>query len=263
MSTAPPFHPGLAITISPVELAFEYGAGVFGPQPELRMLDAIRPSLLDPHCDGPDPVYGIAMNFGRNTERSELEQRMLLFGAVVYASGTLGAEPVRSQGHVHAPSPYSGWSAPEVFEIWSGAAIIYGQQSDGDTPGRCVAVYAKPGEKVVMPPGWAHCVINADPRRRMAFGALCDRQYGFDYKGVRAHGGLAWFPLVGTSREIGWQPNPRYAPSRLQQHDARTYPELGLSASMTLYEQFVRDPESVMFVSNPQRASDVWPNLMP
>jgi len=97
----------------------------------------------------------------------------------------------------------------------------------------------------------------------MAFGALCDRQYGFDYKGVRAHGGLAWFPLVGTSREIGWQPNPRYAPSRLQQHDARTYPELGLSASMTLYEQFVRDPESVMFVSNPQRASDVWPNLMP
>ena len=28
----------------------------------------------------------------------------------------------------------------------------------------------------------------------MSFGAWCDRQYGFDYRGVRAHRGLAWFP---------------------------------------------------------------------
>jgi glucose-6-phosphate isomerase len=263
MSNAAEFDPGLAITVSPDELAFEYGPRVFGPRPEFRYLDAIRPSLLNPDCDGPDPVYGIAMDFGRDAERSELERRMLLFGAVVYSSGTLGAEPVRSQGHVHAPSPHSGWSAPEVFEIWSGSAIVYGQQSDSEVPGRCVAVYAKPGDKVVMPPGWAHCVINADPQRRMTFAALCDRQYGFDYKGVRARGGLAWFPLVGRAGEIRWQPNPRYAASRLEQHDARTYPELGVSASMALYEQFVCDPESLMFVSDPQRVRNAWPDLIP
>lgn len=112
MSSAPEFDPGLAITVAPDELAFEHGPGVFGPRPELRTLDAIRPSLLNPRGEGPDPVYGIAMDFGRNTERSELEQLMLLFGAVVYAAGTLGAEPVRSQGHVHAASPHSGWSRP-------------------------------------------------------------------------------------------------------------------------------------------------------
>ncbi|MGC8625371.1 MAG: glucose-6-phosphate isomerase family protein, partial [Phycisphaerae bacterium] len=181
MSLSLEYNPDLPIRLSETSLAFEYGPGVFGPEPEMRSLDAIRPSLRDPQCSGPDPVYGIAMDIGRLVDRPLLNQRMLLFGAVVYAAGALGLEPVRSQGHVHAIAPHSGWSPPEIFEIWHGKAIIYAQQRAQDDPGRCVAVVAKAGEKVVVPPGWAHCVINADPTGRMAFGAWCDRQYGFDY----------------------------------------------------------------------------------
>src|SRR6202167_5312917 len=84
-----------------------------------------------------------------------------LFGVVVYASGRLGDEPVRSQGHIHAIAPHCGWSTPEVFEIWEGRAIVYAQESAEDDPGRCFAVTAGPGDKVVVPPGWAHAVINA------------------------------------------------------------------------------------------------------
>src|ERR1700722_17425411 len=46
-----------------------------------------------------------------------------------------------------------------------------------------------------MPLAWAHFVVNADPRSRLIVGAWCDRQYGFDYSQMRAHHGLAWFPL--------------------------------------------------------------------
>ena len=35
---------------------------------------------------------------------------IIVFGAVTYASGKLGDEPVRSQGHVHRVSSHSGWS---------------------------------------------------------------------------------------------------------------------------------------------------------
>jgi len=257
------FDPGLPLSLSETSLAFEYGPGVFGPEHEMRRLDAIRPSLLDPQCSGPDPVYGIAMDVGRESEREMLTERMLLFGAVVYAAGRLGAEPVRSQGHVHAIAPHSGWSPPEVFEIWSGKAIIYAQQWADDAPGRCIAVEAGPGDQVVVPPGWAHCVINADPGSEMSFGAWCDRQYGFDYTGVRAHRGLAWFPLLTASGGIEWQRNPHYSQSTLEQHGPRAYPELGLDAGRSLYRQFVDDPESVMFVAEPQRAAAVWPAFVP
>jgi glucose-6-phosphate isomerase len=203
------------------------------------------------------------MDIGGEVDRSLLEQRMLLFGAVVYAGGSLGSEPVRSQGHVHAVAPHSGWSPPEIFEIWTGTAIVYAQERAEDDPGRCIAVVAHPGDQVVVPPGWAHCVINADSHRRMAFGAWCDRQYGFDYTGVRDHHGMAWFPRLTAWGEIGWEPNPLYSPSKLEHHKPHIYTELGLDASRSLYRQFVDDPDSVMFVADPKRAADLWQSFSP
>lgn len=260
--TAAHFDPGFAIRLEADHLGFQYGAGVFGPGPELRRLDDIRPSLLDPHCAGPDPVYGIAMDVGKTEDAPELRRRFLLFGAVVYASGRLGDEPVRSQGHVHAVAPHCGWSTPELFEIWEGRAIIYAQQSAGDNPGRCIAVEAGPGDHVVVPPGWAHAVINASESERMVFGALCERQYGFIYDEVRAHGGLAWFPLLREGR-MEWQANARYTPSRLSIRAARHYPELGVQPGVPIYRQFEKDPELLQWVSEPARAASLWNTLEP
>jgi glucose-6-phosphate isomerase len=115
------FDPGLEIEACEDPLGFTYGVDVVGPEPELRRLDTIRASLRDPDCKGPDPVYAIAMDVARRADRQALERRMLLFGVVTYAAGRLGREPVRSQGHVHRASLHSGWSPPELYEIWDGA----------------------------------------------------------------------------------------------------------------------------------------------
>lgn len=243
-------------------MGFRYGAGVFGPKPEYRTLQAIRPSLRDPNCEGPDPVYAIAMDVGRKEDADELKKRMLLFGIVMYAGGRLGDEPVRSQGHVHAISSHSGWSAPELFEIWEGNAIIYAQENRGDDPGRCFAIEASPGDKVVMPPAWSHYVVNADSHLPLIFGAWCDRQYGFDYAAMRAHHGLAWFPTFADD-EIHWLPNPNYSSSILRNRKARTYPELKLLSDRPIYENLRCDPESIQWVSEPARFQELWRHFEP
>lgn len=260
--TALHFDSGLGVTLRAGELAFDYAPEVIGPIPEMRRLDAIRASLRDPECDGPDPVYGIAMDVCRRADVEDLERRYLLFGVVAYAAGRLGDEPVRSQGHIHAPAPHSGWSTPELFEIWEGCAIVYAQEFTEDTPGRCIAVEAGPGDQVVVPPGWAHCVINADEASRMVFGALCERQYGFLYEGVRAHGGLAWFPLLRKGR-IEWQANSKYGKSELEVRGPRSYPELGLNADVSIYRQYLADPEAVQWISEPARMAKLWKSLEP
>lgn len=258
----PNFHPGFDIRTRADSLSFDYGEGVFGPQPELRRLDDVRKSLRDPECSGPDPVYGIAMDIGEHADAEQLQRRYLLFGAVVYASGRLGEEPVRSQGHVHAVAPHCGWSTPELFEIWQGRAIVYAQEFTADHPGRCIAVEAGPGEHVVVPPGWAHCVINAGETERMVFGALCERQYGFVYDGVRAHGGLAWFPLLREGA-IAWQANPRCESTALSVRTARSYPELGIQSRVPIYRQFQQDPDRLQWVSEPARVASLWKTLEP
>lgn len=256
------FEPGLDIRLRADSLAFDFGEGVFGPPSEMRKLDDIRRSLLDPNCTGPDPVYGIAMDVGKTNDAAELRKRFLLFGVVAYASGHLGEEPVRSQGHVHGVASHCGWSTPELFEIWEGQAIVYAQESVGDDPGRCIAVKAGPGDKVVVPPNWAHFVANANSAERMVFGALCERQYSFVYEGVRAHGGLAWFPVFHHGR-IEWKPNSRYLPSDLKEHGPRSYPELGLDAKTPIYRQFQADPERVQWISEPAQVAEVWPAFEP
>jgi glucose-6-phosphate isomerase len=149
-----------------------------------------------------------------------------------------------------------------LFEIWEGKAVVYAQEFALDQPGHCVAIEAGPGDQVVVPPGWAHCVVNASEDERMVFGALCERQYGFVYDGVRAHGGLAWFPLLRAGR-IEWKANPQYQTSSLQVRGPRAYPELGLDAKTPIYRQYETNPESVQWISEPARMAALWPSLEP
>lgn len=258
-----PFDYKLGVHYRPEDMRFRYDEDVFGPEPEFRRLDSIRRSLRDPDCSGPDVVYSIVMDVGRKEHSDELKRRMLLFGVVAYAAGRLGEEPVRSQGHIHASAPHCGWSTPELFEIWEGHAVIYAQQTAEDDPGKCFAVEAGPGDHVVVPPGWAHAVINADPQKTMVFGAWCDRQYGFVYDQVRAHHGLAWFPLLTPHGELRWEANPAYRSSELVVRKARQYPELGVSSQLPIYEQFARNSESMQWVSEPTRYAELWPNFEP
>lgn len=258
-----PFDPGLEVIPTENPLGFRYGAGCFGPEPEIRRLDSIRASLMDPGCDGPEEVYAIAMDVGRAEHRQALESRMLLYGVVTYARGRLGREPIRSQGHVHRVSPHCGWSTPEVYEIWRGRAVIYMQERAEDSPGRCFAVEAGPDDVVIVPPGWAHATVSADPASPLTFGAFCDRQYGFEYAGVRAHGGLAWFPVLDEEGGLLWEHNPRYAYSPLLQKAPRFYGELGLQQGVSLYAQFAQEPDRFLFVSEPVRRRETWRGFTP
>ena len=257
------FDPGLKIEIHRQPLGFAFGPQVFGPQPEYRSLDSIRQSLRDPACTGPDPVYAIAMDVGKMLHREELKQRMLLFGAVTYAAGRLGMEPVRSQGHIHRVSAHSGWSPPEIYEIWAGRAIVYMQEFVADNPGRCYAVIAGPGDVVVVPPAWAHATLSASADEPLTFGAWCDREYGFEYDGIRKRHGLAWYALVGTNGQLEWHRNPNYLSSQLIVGPPRDYREVGLKKGLPIYTQFENNPSSIQWVSAPSAVAEVWPGFTP
>lgn len=257
------FDPGFGITPTYDPLGFAYGEGVFGPQPELRTLDSIRPSLQDPACKGPEVVYAISMDTGREQDRAAMLERNLLFGAVTYSKGLLGREPVRSQGHIHAVSPSCNASTCEVYEIWSGAAYIYMQELSGDDPGRCYAIYAGPGDVVIVPPGWVHATIVGDVSQNLTFGAWCVRDFGFDYDDVRAHDGIAWFPQVDEGGKTSFIPNAHYRTGGIEVRGPQSYEHFGIEAGKPIYQQFVEDPDRFLFVSKPATAAALWKHFEP
>lgn len=257
------FDSGLPITPHLSGVGFIYGEGVFGPKPENRLLDDIRNSLMEPSCEGPEIVYSIAMDVGKNKDKELLHRMHLLFGVVTYAAGKLGKEPVRSQGHIHKISTYSGWSTPEVYEIWSGKAIIYMQEKAEDDPGRCYAVMAGPGDVVVVPPYWVHATISIDSEAPLTFGAWCDRDYGFVYDEVRRHNGIAWFPVYNEDGCLEWLPNPHYKSSLITIKAPGDYSSLGIRKDKSIYETFEDKPDTFSYVPQPQLKEDIWLNFEP
>lgn len=256
------FNPGLDIQFTSNPLGFKYGEHVFGPVVEERSLDDIRMSLREKEATGPEIVYSIAMDVGKVAHKSLLEEKMLLFGVVTYASGQIGDEPVRSQGHIHRISGHSQWSPPEIYEIWSGEAIIYMQEKAENDPGKCYAVRAKVGDVVIVPPYWAHATISANPNEALTFGAWCDREYGFEYDEVRARKGLAWYPLLKENNLI-WEKNPHYVTEELIQKEPEDYSYLGLKKGIPIYQQFEENPALFQFVSKPYLKEKEWQHFIP
>lgn len=257
------FDPGFAIEPLSVDEGFRLGPDCFHRGLELRKLDSLRKSLRDPACSGPENVYAIMMDVGRKCDEEALKQRMLLFGVVTYAAGQLGREPIRSQGHIHWVSAHCGWSTPEVYEIWTGRAVIYMQERGEDQPGRCYAVEAGPGDVVIVPPAWVHATISADPRQPLTFGAWCDRDYGFEYDAVRRHGGIAWFPLIGGDGHLTWEPNPAYQTNELIIKGPGDYAAFGLEKGKPIYRQCSENPDRFLFVSDPGRVAPLWEHFEP
>jgi glucose-6-phosphate isomerase len=256
------FYPGLDIGVKHKPMDFIYGENVIGPKPEIRYLDDIRASLSDSDCNGPSQVYCIAMDVAKKEDHEDLMARNLLYGVVIYAAGQLGNEPIRSQGHIHAVSKSCNSSTCEVYEIWAGEAYIYMQESGEDNPGRCYAVYAKAGEVVIVLPGWVHATVNANVDKSMVFGAWCVRDYGFDYRAVKAHHGIAYFPKVQKDKII-WEENPSYKNGSLAVKNARTYEDFGLIPGRPIYEQYQKNHNLFEFVTNPAGKDSQWEQYQP
>ncbi|SFZ93551.1 glucose-6-phosphate isomerase [Flaviramulus basaltis] len=258
------FKSGLNIISQTSPLGFKYGEDCFGPEIENRKLKDIRKSLMDINCDGPDIVYSIAMDVGKKEHYQKLKEQHLLFGIVTYAKGKLGKEPIRSQGHIHKKSTYGqGWSTPEVYQIWSGKAVIYMQEYADDNPGKCYAVFAEVGDIIIVPPEWAHATISADVETPLTFGAWCDLEYGFEYDKIRAHNGLAWFPLILDTGELTWVGNDNYEKSTLIIKSPNNYDEFGIEEKKSIYKQYEENNDLFLFVPKPYLKKEIWRNFIP
>jgi glucose-6-phosphate isomerase, archaeal len=132
-----------------------------------------------------------------------------------------------------------------------------------DDPGRCFAVTAERGDVVVVPPGWAHATLSVAPDLPLTFAAWCDREYGFEYEGVRAHGGLAWHTLLDDDGRLEWRPNARFLPRELSIGPPHDYRELGLEKGTPIYVQFEKHPAALQWVSDPRLLAKEWTGFTP
>lgn len=244
---------GMGIELDLDDLSFRFGREMRSVPDERRRLDAVRASLREPECRGPDLLYTIYMDFARQADYPRIIEDGLLYGGVIYAAGAMGREFVRSQGHRHTCNEH-GVSYPEVYEFWHGRGLIYMQKEADPVVTDCRVMEVGPGDVFIVPPGWVHLTVNIGDEP-LAFGAWCARGQGFDYGPVRELQGAAWYFLADGTRER----NPRYreAPEPIVE-SPRDYNAFGLVQQKPIYQQYLEKPERLRFMSHPHEFMDEW-----
>jgi glucose-6-phosphate isomerase len=215
------------------------------PTPQERDVEEMRPVLAIPECPCSGTLYFMYRDLARSEEdRAWLSSQGLRYDVTRIPPLTLCGEFVKTKGHYHPPNP-SRVGYPEVYEVLSGEAHYLLQDREIED---VVLIYAREGEKVIIPPEYGHVTINASSRT-LWMANLVSTRFSSNYSLYEERHGAAYYMMLGE--EVVHNPHyPSVPPlrARLPSHSTA----LGMVEGVTLY-QLVEGREDLSFLNRPER----------
>jgi len=124
--------------------------------PSVRMFSQLVPVLRRP-----DMLKGDGVAYYMYRDLPPLEGSWARFDVTVIPPWRVGDELAKTKGHYHS-SPAGKPPYPEIYQVHGGEALYLLQRS-GRSPSEImdfIAVRARPGDVVVIPPGYGHVTVN-------------------------------------------------------------------------------------------------------
>ncbi|MCX5666039.1 MAG: hypothetical protein NT036_03195, partial [Candidatus Omnitrophica bacterium] len=161
---------GLPITMNSVNGELKLGDDIVCERRWSRPLkDAgtsiANPSAIDASNRDREVYYGYR-NVALKKDATGVDKLKLRFDITVLMPGVVhegnDAEFIMTKGHIHTLDARTGtYNHPEFYEVWNSVAL-YVQQGVNPRTGQFefVATIAKPGDKVLLIPGYSHRTIN-------------------------------------------------------------------------------------------------------
>jgi len=183
-----------------------------------------------------------------------LQRYGLTLGLVMLPPLRIGREYNKTAGHYHPAIPGSAHAYPEVYSQLHGRLLLLLQKrrpADPIAVDHCVLVESRPGFSIVIPPGYAHALINQTSEAALLVG-LYGRAFEPDYAPVRARRGLAYYVLADDEGfETARNPSyPERPPLRRLGALAGT-PFAPPHAGEPVWQSFLQRPDEYAFLTQP------------
>ena len=223
--------------------------------PSIRRLSQMKDVLYDRQfameADPRLDLYYVYRNVTKKEDTATFEANELQFDITIMPERRLGREFNKTLGHGHEVGP-GGFSYPELYEVVAGRAHFLLQQMSDEDLTRVVLVEARQGERVLIPPGWWHCIVNPSDGPLVTSNLLW-RGVVSDYHQTRGRRGAAYFELVDGSfvvnRSYGSVPElSRASPERSE----------GAPGDRPTYSSFVEGPQAFRFLKHPDEFQSMW-----
>jgi glucose-6-phosphate isomerase len=228
-------------------------------QRQARRVTDMKQVLYQPPANGVDStLYWTYTLLDAGEFQPAFESMRLTFGLVLLPGKRVGEEYVKTHGHYHSVMPGSAIGYPEVYTHYFGELYLYAQRRRFEAAAElddCVLYKMVPGESIMIPPGYAHILINPSGSPALMAG-LYSPDAVHEYSPVREMGGAAYYFLVdrGLDQAV---PNPRYQilPPLRRLDDLTGTRFAPPEDDQPLWRSFTADPQRYAFITNPGMAA--------
>ena len=256
--------------IAALDLCFDGRMISFGREaesvvPATRTLREAAHAYLEAPADGQAELYYMYRDVACAEDRAAVKQHGVRYDVTVILPGCVGPEYMKTVGHYHPVTPGSDMTYPEVYEVLSGEATyllqrpgLVSRQPPAASRQEAIcaiddvyAVVARPGDKVVIPPGYGHITINAGSEP-LVMANWVAAEFESLYGAMRELKGGAYYLL--SSGE--WVKNPLYGVvPKLRFEAVKEYSQFGLRSGVGMYGLIRQAPEKLRFLTHPEEFS--------
>ncbi|MGD9015366.1 MAG: glucose-6-phosphate isomerase family protein [Candidatus Omnitrophota bacterium] len=151
---------GLGLRFDPNKPEMSFAKDLPARIPAIRTIDQMQEVLLEKNVSQPKELYYMYRDIYRISDKPVLEKFKLRFDVTAIKPVCLGKEFMKTAGHYHPES------FPELYEVVYGRCLCLVQRPDsGDHLNiqEVIIAEAVAGQKIVIPPGFGHILINPGP----------------------------------------------------------------------------------------------------
>ncbi len=222
---------------------------------DVRWAEDLKPVLAFPEeLKENFPAYYMFRDlYYSKSDRERILEHRLRFDLTVIPPAKIGKEFIKTFGHYH-PMAEGNLSYAEIYEVLEGKAIYLLQKVEKGKVVDVLAVEAKKGDKVIIPPNYGHVTINPSNKELRMTNWVC-RDFKSDYEPYERLRGACYYYT-----EDGWIKNERYGEvPEIRFVRPKIPKELGLRKSEEMYK-LVKDLSKLEFLIKPSKHLNIFEN---
>jgi glucose-6-phosphate isomerase len=196
---------GLGIELDIQEVKLNFDKAINFSSPAVRTLEQMKEVLKDKGITEPQELYYMYRDVHRISDKPLLHKNNLRYDVTVIKPDHLASELMKTAGHYH-PGSFG-----ELYEVVNGRGFCLLQRrnvSDDRIIEEVILVEAKAGQKIVIPPGFGHILVNPGPEILVTSNWVSSK-FSSEYQLYKKAGGAAFF-LVADKGKLEFIRNPYF-----------------------------------------------------
>jgi len=217
---------------------------------DIRTYNEIKDVLMQPFAASKKTkFYYMYRNLCLNKNKAHIADNGLRYDITVIPGIKIGKEFNKTAGHFHKLVPNTNLTYTEVYEVLYGEGHYLLQKNDNTD---FILIKAKPGDKVVVPPNYAHVTTNPTNKVLVAANwmALASKS---NYNSIKNKKGLMWYYTTD-----GWIKNKNYSKT-IEPREAK--PKQVKEFGLTEKPMYFTDLPKLDFLKNPQNYLNILEKL--